>query len=199
MPKKLIIGISLALVLVGAVVLAVVFVRSRGLTEGAPTVESGGSLEGGTGSSGGTLGSSNASGGSVRNQGGTAPQTTQPLRKGGPCGDGICSEGEASWCDPDCGSEEERFRASVQASEVTPTSITIAWKTDTPSTGEVSYGATERYELGSASSKTPATTHAVKLQGLLAGRNYLLRLRVTMADGSVRELGPLNYETSGSR
>lgn len=185
-PKKLIIGISLAVVLVAAAVFAVVLARSRALQEETSPVT--GANETGTSSSGGNGGlSSSTTGGS------TAPPT---VPQGGPCGDGVCSEGEA-WCAPDCGTEEQRFEGSIVATEAAPTSITIGWKTSKPSTGEVSYGLTDRYELGTVKSVTLSTSHEARLTGLAPGAVYIVRVRATDEDGKLWESAGLAFETPG--
>lgn len=188
MPKKLIIGISIALVVIGAAVFAVVLIRSRSLgtpeTPGAPPATAP-PPQGGIGTSGG-IPSGTATPGTPASGTATPPQA-------GPCGDGVCSEGE-SWCKPDCGSEEERFLGSIKA-DVTSTSIKISWKTDSPSTGTVSYGKTERYELGSLPSSTASRTHEVLIRGLSPGTNYFLRIQATEEDGDTHDSGPMNFET----
>lgn len=197
MPKKLIIGISVAMVLVGAIVLTVLFVRSRSLTD-EPATEGGSFVESGTdqGTAGaGGLGSSNATGGTTTGQGTGTPTPTVP--QAGPCGDGVCSEGE-SWCKPDCGDKDERFRGSVK-SEATPTTLKISWATDTPSTGEVKYGLTERYELGTVSATAAAKTQEVLIRSLSPGTNYIVYLRVTEEDGKVHELANMSFELPASQ
>jgi len=192
MPKKLIIGISVALVLVGAVVLTVLIVRSRSLTDEAP-------LDGGTtateaGGAGGKLGgSTTVPGGSTPGQG----TTTETVPQGGPCGDGVCSEGE-SWCKPDCGSADERFLGSITAADVTSTSFKITWMTSTPSTGEVSYGLSDKYELGTVKSETPSESHAVLIRGLSPGSGYVVRVRATEEGGITHEAAQLYFELPGA-
>lgn len=185
MPKKLIIGISLAAVLVAVAAFVVVLLRSRALQEepapSAGTTETGGSSIGGGGLSSPTTGGTQA-----------APATPQE----GPCGDGVCSEGE-SWCAPDCGTEEQRFEGSIVATEVAATSITIGWKTSKPSTGEVAYGLTERYELGTVKSSASATAHEARLTGLTPGTVYIVRVRATDQDGKLWESAGLAFETPG--
>src|SRR5688500_1139968 len=116
MPKKLIIGISVALVLVGAVVLTVLLIRSRALREEGP-IDGGTNVTDGTGAATGTgTGIGTGSGGPPTVPGSTGGSGTSspagPADESGPCGDGICSQGE-SWCRPDCGNEEERFANSI--------------------------------------------------------------------------------------
>ncbi|MEK7546548.1 MAG: fibronectin type III domain-containing protein [Patescibacteria group bacterium] len=176
MPKKLIIGISAASVLVAAAAFAVVFVRSRALV-GETSVDAGVSPDGADEAS---------------EEGASAPSPAQA----GPCGDGVCSEGE-SWCKSDCGSEEDRFLGSIVATDVTPTSLTIGWKTSKPSTGEVSYGQTERYELGTARAASPSVTQEVRLTGLSPGVTYAVRVKATDADGKVWESDAMAFETPG--
>lgn len=187
MSKKLIIGISVALVLIGAIVLTLAIVRSRSLGDEAP-------LDGGD--------ASTDVGGGGNGLGGTTPQrpgtgaSTPSTPQAGPCGDGTCSEGEA-WCTQDCGDAEQRFLGSIKTSEMKPTSFKILWTTDTPSTGEVSYGLTERYELGNVQDTAPAKTHAVLISGLSPGGGYFVRIRSTEEDGKVREAASLFFETPG--
>lgn len=181
MPKKLIIGISVALVLVGAVTLTFLIVRARILSG---TYVTPGPIGGLDGTPDGTP---------------TGPGTSRPDLpvQAGPCGDGMCSEGE-SWCAPDCGSAEERFLGSIKAEEVTPTSLVLAWKTDGPSTGEVAYGTSTLYENGTAKSETSAEAHRVALRGLAPGSNVFVRLTVIQSDGTRREVGPLGFELPGA-
>lgn len=192
MPKRLIIGISVALVVLAAVVFAIVLARSRALTE-EPAIDTG--VSSGTGTSSGGLGSTTPPGGGTAAGQGTS--TSAPVvPQAGPCGDGVCSEGE-SWCKPDCGSVDERFLGSIKAEKVTSRSITLVWKTDGLSTGEVSYGVTERYELGKTASLTPSRSHEALISGLSPGGGYYLRLKVKEADGREHEVGPMFFELPG--
>lgn len=184
MPKKLIIGISLAVVVAAAAVFTIVLLRSRALQEEPPpatgTVQTGTPATGGDGRL-----SSPTTGGSV-----TAPATPQE----GPCGDGVCSGGE-SWCKPDCGSEEERFMGSIKAAVVTSTSLTIAWQTDGASTGKLSYGLTERLELGTLDSSGSDEVHQVTLRNLRPSTTYFVRVVATEEDGTTHDSGILGFET----
>lgn len=189
MPKKLIIGISVALVLVGAVVLTVLLVRSRSLTEEAPA-DGGAAVNVQDGAAGGSGSAKPPLGGSSTGQG-----ATQATPQAGPCGDGVCSEGE-SWCKPDCGDAEEKFLGSIKTEDMTPTSFKLLWTTEKPSTGEVSYGTTDKYELGTIKATDAATTHSVQIRGLTAGGSYLVRVRVTEEGGTTREAN-LFFETPG--
>lgn len=181
MPKRLIIITSLALVAVGVVVLAVLFVRSRSLADApAQTSETPMADTGGAGGlKGGTAGGSRSDA--------TVPQA-------GPCGDGVCSAGEA-WCKSDCGSAEDKFQGSITAADVTPTSFKITWRTERPSSGEVKYGLTDQYELGSVASTAPSKEHAVQISGLSPGRNYVVGVSVTEDDGTKRTASLLSFET----
>lgn len=189
MPKKLIIGISVAAVVIAGVVFTILLIRSRALTvdEASETSAQGTELPPPQASSGFVR-----PGGSQSATGGAAVETRKST---GNCGDGTCSTGE-SWCKPDCGSKEDRFLASIKTSDLTPTSFKLSWKTEDPSTGEVRYGTTERYELGTETSAEPKTSHEVSLEGLSPGGNYFVLLRVT-EDGETREV-PLFYETPAS-
>lgn len=175
MPKKLIIGISLATVLLAAAIFAIVVLRSRALQE-EPVPGTGAAVP------------------AAPSTGGPPSSSVTPQK--GPCGDGICSEGE-SWCASDCGTEEQRFEGSIVATEASATSIVIGWKTSKPSTGEVSYGLTDRYELGTAESQASATSHEVRLTGLAPGTMYLVRVRATDGDGKLWESAGLAFETPG--
>lgn len=181
MPKKLIIGISIAIVALGVAVFAILLIRDRALREPEPAV--------GEAPIAGDAADAGTSGLPVVK----APET--PVQAG-PCGDGICSEGE-TWCKPDCGSVDERFLGSIKG-KATSSTLTIAWTTDSPSTGEVRYGSTERYELGTVPSSTPSKKHEVLLKALTPGGNYVVHVKVTEEGGTVREAGPLNFELPGS-
>jgi hypothetical protein len=187
MPKKLIIAISAGAVVVAVAVFAIVLIRSRALTDEAPIgtetppSDAGGQATGGLGSSAG---------------GGRGTAGTPAVPQAGPCGDGVCSEGEA-WCKPDCGSEQERFLGSIVTTDVTATTIAINWKTTKPSTGEVAYGLTDRYELGTVRADAAAAEQAVTLKNLSPGTTYLVRVRATDADGKVWEAEQLAFETPG--
>jgi hypothetical protein len=189
MSKRLIIGISVALVLIGAVVLTVLLVRSRSLTDETP-IDGGTTTDGGT-STGGLGGTAVVPGGSTQGGQGTTATPTTP--QAGPCGDGVCSEGESPWCKPDCGNKEERFLGSIKGT-VSGTTITIAWATEAPSTGEVKYGKTSSYELGTLRSSTAATTHEVKLTGLSPGTPYFVRVIATEPGGQTLDSGELIFE-----
>lgn len=194
MSKKLIIGISLGLVLVGAVVLAVLLLRSRALTDEDPSASGVNETvpEAGTGSLG-------ESGNPIRGTQdiGTGVADTVPL--GDPsstpiCGDGACSAGETQ-CTLDCGDKNQRFFGTVVMKDVTPTSFKIAWKTDSPSTGEVRWGLTPRHELGTAATKRSALENDVQLTGISAGQSYFVYLKVVEEDGDTYEAGDLSFET----
>lgn len=185
MPKKLIIAVSAGAVVIAIVVFGVVLLRSRALTDEAP-IDVGAPSTPGEASPGGGLGSSSGQG----------SPAVPAVPQGGPCGDGTCSEGE-SWCKPDCGSEEERFLGSIVATDVTPTSLGISWKTSKPATAEVSYGRTENYELGVLRASAPAEEQSVSISGLSPGTTYFIRIRATDADGKTWEAGQLAYETTG--
>jgi len=188
MSKKLIIAISAALVLIGAIVLTVLLVRSRALTDEAP-IDGGTTTDGGT-STGGLGGTGVVPGGTNPGGQGTVATTTP---QAGPCGDGVCSEGESPWCKPDCGDKQERFLGSIKGT-VSGTTITVAWTTDAPSTGEVKYGKSSSYELGTLRSSTAATTHEVKLTGLSPGTPYYVRVIATEPGGQTLDSGELIFE-----
>jgi phosphatidylserine/phosphatidylglycerophosphate/cardiolipin synthase-like enzyme len=58
---------------------------------------------------------------------------------------------------------------------ITPTSLTIGWKTVYAGTSHASYGKTAALELGTVSDPTPATLHSIKLDGLSAATIYYVR------------------------
>lgn len=178
MPKKLIIGISIGIAVLGVAVFSILLIRARALREPEPAAEV-------------PVAVPPPAAGGLR-----AVEMPDRTPQAGPCGDGVCSEGE-SWCKPDCGNAEERFLGSIKAAP-TPTSLKISWKTDGPSTGEVRYGRTDRYELGSLPSAAPATEHEVLISGLSPGGSYYVHLRSMGEDGSAREAGPLFFELPGS-
>jgi hypothetical protein len=184
MNKRIIIILSLVLVAVSAIVLVVLFLRSRALTDGLND---------------GVATSATGSGGIDRpkDEAIVKGSSTETVPQAGPCGDGVCSAGEA-WCKQDCGSAEDRFLGSITAVDVLPTSFKITWKTDKPSTGDVRYGLTDRYELGSVSSSIPSKAHSVQISGLSPGKNYVVGVSVTEEDGTKREAPSLSFETPSS-
>jgi regulation of enolase protein 1 (concanavalin A-like superfamily) len=58
----------------------------------------------------------------------------------------------------------------------------VAWTTDKPTTGVVSYGTTAAYGLGTATSTTLSTSHSVSILGLDPSTTYHFRIEAT--DGS---------------
>ncbi len=62
--------------------------------------------------------------------------------------------------------------ANVTATNITGTSVTIAWTTDQAATDQVNYGTTASYGLSSALSTTLVTSHSVTLTNLLPGITY---------------------------
>lgn len=197
MSKKAVIIASIVLVLLGAAVFGIVLLRSRTLADVptapqdvmAPQGSGGSSSEtGGTGNLGsGSLGTGNLGSGSSGLGAAPAGPTSA-------CGDGVCDSGES--CRIDCGSAEEQFQGSVRFLNPSPTSVTVTWRTLTPSTGTVDYGETESYG-STVDSTTPSTSHEARLD-LAPGRNYFFRIRVVEEDGTEREYGPLTYEASSS-
>jgi hypothetical protein len=73
---------------------------------------------------------------------------------------------------------------SVQA--VTPDSVTLVWRTATPSTARVEYGPTLEYG-SSAESKLPTTDHALTLHRLTPGTEYFYRV---LCGGEIVYAGP---------
>lgn len=180
MPKKLIIGISVAVIVVSVVAFAILLIRQRALApapgDAALPFE--------------TVSDVRPDGQPLGDIGGST-ETKDPV---GFCGDGVCQTGESAWCKNDCGSEEERFRGSVGVGIISPTSAVAMWRTDTNSTGEVSYGLTESYELGQVATDEPSTEHQLLLENLLPGSNYFMQLKVTKEDGSTYEVDAFNFE-----
>ena len=65
-----------------------------------------------------------------------------------------------------------------------PTSATVSWDTNEPTTGMVEYGTTSAYELGSVASSTLSMTHAVSLPGLTPQKLYHYRIIAEDAFGN---------------
>lgn len=185
MSKKLIIGLSIGLVVLGTAVFGVVLLRSRVLSDTrAPTVS-----PPQTPSSGGITAPDTSGSASLT-------ETPEVLAPALICGDGICSEGERN-CSIDCGMGEDYFRSSVIIRPDTETSVTAMWKTKTASTGSLVYGKTPAASDGSEESTTPGTNHEVTLSGLDSGSNYYFGINVTESDGTTYQYGPYIYEGIG--
>ncbi|MDD5312048.1 MAG: redoxin domain-containing protein [Dehalococcoidia bacterium] len=75
--------------------------------------------------------------------------------------------------------------SNIGSSFITDSSITVSWKTDEPTTGEVDYGPGKNY-TGTASQGDKLTIwHAVKIEGLKPQTQYYIKVRAK--DGSGRE------------
>jgi regulation of enolase protein 1 (concanavalin A-like superfamily) len=75
------------------------------------------------------------------------------------------------------------------------TGATIAWQTDEPTTGSVAYGETSAYELGSATSTTPATSHSVTLSGLDPDTLHYYQIAATDDAGYATVSAQMNFST----
>ena len=56
------------------------------------------------------------------------------------------------------------------------TSAEVSWQTDKPTVGDVEYGETSAYDLGTVASSTLSTVHTVTLPGLSQGQVYHYRI-----------------------
>jgi hypothetical protein len=72
--------------------------------------------------------------------------------------------------------------SNVRSSNVTPSSATITWTTDTASDSQVDYGTTLSYGASSALNSSAVTSHSVTLTGLAASTVY--HFRVKSKDGN---------------
>jgi hypothetical protein len=157
MLKKIVIGISIALVVIGLVVVAVIF-RSRALNSG-PVPEAAGTL------------TTTATG---------TPQTATKTV----CGNGICELGENPSCAADCAAKLADFFTTLDASEVAPDHLTVTWTGTEPTTGIVKYGKTDQFELGTVTDSTAALSHSDKFTGLAAGTVYYFQVTAKTAGGT---------------
>jgi regulation of enolase protein 1 (concanavalin A-like superfamily) len=78
------------------------------------------------------------------------------------------------------------------------TSATVNWQTDELSIGFVEYGLTTAYGLGSVSSSTFSTAHAVTLPGLIAGQVYHYRITAEDSVGNGAAGADATFTTSTS-
>lgn len=69
-------------------------------------------------------------------------------------------------------------------SEISSSSVTITWETDTPSASIVSYGTTAKYELGAVIDTSEVTQHAVTLEELRPATIYHCRATSSNQEGS---------------
>ena len=70
----------------------------------------------------------------------------------------------------------------IQVSNITSNSATVTWQTNEPATSLVRYGESLTYELGTQSSASLVTSHAITLTGLDPDTQY--NIQVSSADGS---------------
>jgi regulation of enolase protein 1 (concanavalin A-like superfamily) len=84
---------------------------------------------------------------------------------------------------------------SVAASE---TFATVSWDADEPSTGQVEYGLTPLYELGSVASDMLATTHSVLLPSLVEDTHYHYRITAEDPVGNSASSADAVFTTTSS-
>ncbi len=91
---------------------------------------------------------------------------------------------------------EKSDGAGVAASGITPTSATISWSTEKPSTSQVEYGTTTAYGSLSVFSSTPVTSHSVTLTGLTPGTTYNYAALWTNPAGQVGTSANFTFTTT---
>ena len=73
----------------------------------------------------------------------------------------------------------------VQSSSITTSAATVAWTTDTQTTGQVEYGISSSYGQASATSSTLQTSHSIPLSNLVSGTTYHYRVKSLNAAGDI--------------
>lgn len=93
----------------------------------------------------------------------------------------------------------EQLLITAHSVAVTTAGASIAWSTNFPTTGQVSYGLTEACELGSVPDPALGTSHGVTLGGLAAGSTYHYRIGATDPAGNMVQTGDLTFATESSQ
>lgn len=92
--------------------------------------------------------------------------------------------------------------SNLTLSNLTPTSVSISWQTDEPSTSRIDYGLSDDYGLFKTSGSTLSTNHTITLTGLTPNTGYHYAISNTDASnntGSTNDntfLTPLNQSSS---
>jgi len=73
--------------------------------------------------------------------------------------------------------------------------IVIAWVSDNPGIGSVTYGRTEQYELGNVSEDLSLSQHAITLDGLEAETTYYYRITMRDAETNITSTHTDNFKT----
>jgi hypothetical protein len=170
MLKKIVIGVSIAIVVIGLIAAAVVF-RSRALNSGTAPGATGAPTTAATGT----------------------PQTAAKTV----CGNGICELGENPTCAADCAVKLAGFFTTLDASEVAPDHLTITWAGSEPTTGIVKYGQTDQFELGTVTDSTSALSHSDKFTGLAAGTVYSFQVTAKTVNGTEKAV-EAKFETGAA-
>ena len=80
----------------------------------------------------------------------------------------------------------------------TPTSATITWQTDEPSSSLVSYGPTVAFENGTITDPTLATSHTIVLSGLSEDSQYFFQVGSEDDSGNSAVGGVLSFATQAA-
>ncbi len=75
------------------------------------------------------------------------------------------------------------------------TTADVSWKTDEPAEGEVSYGLTSSYELGSITETSFKTEHNLQISGLVPETDYHLKIKSTDQAGNEAFSNDLPFST----
>jgi peroxiredoxin len=86
--------------------------------------------------------------------------------------------------------------SSISVGFITDSSITVTWKTDEPTTGEVDYGVTKEYTGTASQGDKMSIWHTVRVDGLKSGTLYYLKLRSKDVGGreTVQEIEPVKTQ-----
>ena len=86
--------------------------------------------------------------------------------------------------------------SNISTGFITDSSITVMWKTDEPTTGEVDYSIDKKYADSTSQVEKPSIWHTVKLDDLQPDTQYYLRLRSKDASGkeTSQEIEPIKTQ-----
>ena len=86
--------------------------------------------------------------------------------------------------------------SSISVGFITDSSITVTWKTDEPTTGEVDYGVTKEYTGTASQGDKMSIWHTVRVDGLKSGTLYYLKFRSKDVGGreTVQEIEPVKTQ-----
>ncbi|GEM_PF-441227 len=88
--------------------------------------------------------------------------------------------------------------SSISTGFITDSSMTVTWKTDEPTTGDVEYGVDRNYSESSTQGPNLTIWHTVKLEVLKPNTEYYLRIRSKDSAGkeTIQEIEPIKTQNS---